>query len=217
MESITFEVEHRSKIGKNQVKTLKEGDIPAVIYGSNITSLPISVNLNNLLKLYNRQDKAKNTILNLKVTGEKDANYNAIAYQIDYHPVKRKIIHIDFLIVDDKTPVKVQVPCRLVGTAKGQKMAGILIHNLKLLKLTCLPSEIPASFNVDITDVGIGESIRVSHLKSEGSIKLLNDPYDVILQIDAPRVDKASQGALDEASESQEPTEGAEESVEPSE
>ena len=83
--------------------------------------LPISLNLNDLTKLYNRSENGKNTILELEVTGETSGSFDVIAYQIDYHPVKRKIIHIDFLVVSEKELVKTEVPCRLTGTAKGQE------------------------------------------------------------------------------------------------
>ena len=191
METVAFEAEHRTEIGKNKVKQLTEGFIPAVIYGANQEPVAISVNRKELIKLYNRNEKGKNTILALSVTGDTALNVTVVAYQLDYHPVKRHLIHVDFLVVEDNVPVKVKVPCRLEGYAKGQKMAGILIHNLKTLKLSCLPAEIPAAYTIDITNVGIADRIRVSDLEVTGSIKLLNDPYDIILQIDAPRVEKA--------------------------
>ena len=196
METVAFEVERRTEIGKNQVKHLADGHIPAVVYGSKQESIPISVNRNELLKLYNRQEKGRNTLLDLKVNGDKAESFNVIAYQLDFHPVKRELKHVDFLVVEDNVPVKVLVPCNLKGSSKGQKMAGSLIHNLKTLKLRCLPSEIPTSYIIDISDIEIGQNVRISDLKAEGSIELLNDPYDIILQINAPRVDKALVSAV---------------------
>lgn len=213
METVAFEVERRSELGKNKVKQLGDGIIPAVVYGSSKESIPVSVNRNELIKLYNRQEKGRNTILELKINGEKSETLKVIAYQLDYHPVKRQLTHIDFLVVEDNVPVKILVPCNLEGTAKGQKMAGVLIHNLKVLKLSCLPAEIPTSYNVDITELGIGQNVRVSDLKAEGSISFLNDPYDIILQIDAPRVDKSllsSAVAVGDAGEEAEDGEAAE-------
>ena len=85
-------------------------------------------------------------------------------------------------------------------------MAGIVIHNLKVVSLECAPSEIPDSFDVDITNVEIGQNIRVSEIPLSGSMRLLNDPFDIVMQIDAPRVDRAALNAQAQ-DESQEPSE----------
>jgi large subunit ribosomal protein L25 len=190
MEIVKFEVEKRQVFGKNKVKKLKNtGLIPAVIYGEAITPISIVVEPKKLRKIY--KEFGKNVILNLIIKdNDKIQEENVLSHTFDIHPISREYTHIDFLKINMKKNIHTTVPVKCHGLAAGVKIGGVLIHNMGEIEVSCLPNNIPEQIELNIEVLTIGDSIKVKDLKLAEDIEILSSPEDVIVAIEAPKVEK---------------------------
>ena len=113
--------------------------------------------------------------------------YKAILQDIQYHPVTDKILHIDFLQVFDDKPVMLSVPLRYTGTSKGILKGGRLVRKYRKLRIKGLIKDLPDEIVVDITNLNIGDSIKINELKHE-NIEFLDTPTSVAVAIKSQRV-----------------------------
>ncbi len=180
-------VKRRIRIGKSGARKIrKEGNVPAILYGKGEDPIPLIVNPLDLKKALSGP-AGKNTLLTLEI----EDNGNTIQKvsllrdtQID--PITRKPIHFDFHMIHTGEQVHVVVPIHIVGRAEGVKLGGILEEHIRELDVECLPSNIPSSIEVDVTSLGIGNSIHVGDLNLPEGVKPLRDPEDAIVTISAP-------------------------------
>lgn len=185
MKTQILDVQERTALGKNQVKQLKKtGVIPAVIYGGNADVKSISVDPIELTKLFNRSEFGRNTVIELKL-GE--VTETVMPYQFDRDTFSQMFTHVDFLRVDEKTPIRVKVRIELEGVAPGTKMGGTLVKKLDRLEISCVPSLIPGKVIVDISGLKLNQSITVSDLKLAEGVDVLSTPNDLIVRVAAPR------------------------------
>jgi large subunit ribosomal protein L25 len=183
MEEITLDAQARST-GKRALKQLrKEELVPAVYYTQHRDVHHIAVHARALSHLV-----AKETpLLHLKLDGKE---LPCVIREIQRHPVNNEILHVDFFGVERGHKIRVTVPVRLMGAAAGVKEGGILEHGYREVQIECLPHHLPAHLEVEISHLGIGDSIRIENLSFE-NITLLDDPHTVVAQVVAPRLEKA--------------------------
>jgi large subunit ribosomal protein L25 len=182
----------RDKTGKSSVKKLKsKGLIPAVVYGHNFTALPISIDLseiNNIFKpgLHKSGDYQ---LFNLLIDGKSDNDKTTVMIKdIQKHPLTERIVHIDFFAVkmDEKVIANVQV--RLTGKPQGVKLGGILRQILREIEVKSLPADIPPHFEIDVSELQIGESLHVKDLKIPENIQIQIAPDAPVVAVLAPIV-----------------------------
>ena len=132
MSVIQIDVLEREERKKNKMKKIrKEGRIPAIVYGKNIDPLSISLDLKTLVKEYRNSPYGKNALIELNIKGaEGDRTQSVVSQDMDIDPMTQNIIHLDFVAVDSDTLMIYEIPLRFEGAPKGQKMGGVLIHNL---------------------------------------------------------------------------------------
>ncbi|HNW99847.1 MAG TPA: 50S ribosomal protein L25 [Candidatus Cloacimonadota bacterium] len=149
-------------VGKKSLNTelRKSGLIPAVIYGQGETGIPISLNKMEFMKEY-KKSIGEIAFFNINIEGKE---YNTIMKERQIHPVRRDVIHVDFLELHKDTPINVNVPLKFIGQPEDLKNGGILEIGMRHLSLTCLPAEIPEDFQVDISNLRIGQSIHVKDI-----------------------------------------------------
>jgi len=137
----------------------REGQVPAVIYGLGIDPVAVSVPWRELRRCL-ITDAGTNAIINLDVAGTK---YLSMVKEIQRHPVRRDVIHVDFLKVDPDKPVTVEVPVALEGEArKVAALPGMVDQQLFKIQVAALPVAIPSVVHVDISELEIGQVITVS-------------------------------------------------------
>lgn len=163
MKSITIKGSKRESVGKKATKALRNaGMVPCVLYGGN-ESIHFSAAQLAFSKLVFTPNVYTATI---DVDGK---TYEAVLQDIQFHPVTDKIIHVDFYqLVADKA-IAMDIPVRLVGTAKGTIVGGALRHNMRKLRVKAIPANLPDFIEADITSLEIGHKLSVS--------TLLNDKY----------------------------------------
>ena len=190
MEYQKLSSEKRADSGKGVARQLRfSGRIPAILYGHKREPVRLVLSEIDLRKIF--QVSTDSAIVDLSVKGDKAASGTAIVREIQRHPTTGRVLHIDLqrIALDEK--VRVQVPIVLTGEAKGVKeMGGILEHGLREFTITCLPSEIPESVEIDVAELSIGDSIHVRDIVGRYPDFEFND-YDVttVANVVPPKVE----------------------------
>lgn len=197
-----MEAATRDSAGKGIARALRrEGRTPAVIYGDKKEPVLISVDQNSTNVEYNRGGMLS-TLCKLSVDGKEAL---VLARDVQLHPVRDTVEHIDFLRVTDKTKIAVSVPINILNEDKspGLDQGGILNVIRFEVELNCSATKIPDSIDVDIGEKEIGDSIRISDATLPAGVTPVIDDRDFALaSIDAPKSleeEEADQEAADEA------------------
>jgi large subunit ribosomal protein L25 len=182
----TLTAQPREGRGKNAARALRRsGRIPAVVYGHGDQTQALSVDSLELEKLL-ASISVENTLIELQIEGA--ANSRALIREVQYHPYKPLVLHVDLYQVHAGEKIHLQVPVRLVGSPVGvREEGGVLDHVLYDLEVECLPRDIPEVVEVDVSTLGIGESIRVRDVQV-ANVRILNDEDLPICSVTAPTV-----------------------------
>lgn len=196
MKSFEVKVEKRAEVGKKDTKKLrKEGKVPCVLYGGEevIHFSAEEGDLRNLIY-------TPNSYIVKLLFGDK--TIDAVVQDMQFHPISDRVLHIDFVEVFEDKKAIIKVPVRLTGFSKGVKEGGKLRQDLRKLKIKALPKDLPDFLEVDITDIGIDESIIVRDLNFE-NLEILDAKTNVVVIVLSTR-------AAAMAEEEEEAEEGAE-------
>ena len=191
-ENVVIEVERRTETGKNACNRLREKDlIPAVIYGGGpgTESLPLSVPRKSLLGLF-RKGLHQNAVFLLQLKGT-DEKRHVMVRDVMVSPLRRELVHVDFvrILLDKKLRVKVAV--ETVGTALGVKLGGLLDVVTRELEIECLPADIPSTIKVDVSGLDATGVLRVADLDLGEKIQVLGETDRVVAHVVTPRVEVA--------------------------
>jgi large subunit ribosomal protein L25 len=197
---ITINAEPRQSRGKNEARRLRvKGSIPAVVYGGKDGSVAVSVDP----KLVNRILRSKtghNTIFDVAMRDMATTPVMVVDWQKD--PVKGNLLHVDLKRIDLSQRLTVMIPVFCSGEAKGVKQQGGLLEVVtREVQVECLPDEIPESFQVDVTELMLGQSTRASDLPLIGSMTLLSQPEMVLVHVVAMRAEVEETPAAVEGAE----------------
>jgi len=182
MEALELRAAPRTVVGK-KVKLLRHKDIvPGVIYGHGIGSLPVQFDGRELQKAISQAGTS--STIQIYVEGQKDP-YLAIFRAVQYHPIKRNVIHLDLQALDITETVRVPVPVVLVGESPAEiDLGGVVLHILNELEIEALPTALVPSIEIDISVLTeIGQSIAVKDLTPPEGVAILNTPNDTIVQV----------------------------------
>jgi large subunit ribosomal protein L25 len=137
-----------------------------------------------------------NTLITLNIDGTEEL---AIARQLQRHPVKGNVIHVDFVRVRADQTIQAEIPVHLSGEAEGAVRGGILEQLVHTLTVEAKPSDFPPSIEFDVTAMEIGSQVYVRDLVAPPGVTVLQNGDDLVAQISAPRVAEAEEGAEGEA------------------
>ncbi len=176
----------RNEFGKKAAKELRKQDlVPCNLYG-NGDNVTFTVNVADVRKLIYTPDTQ---IVELTVDGKK---HNAVVKELQFHPVKEQLLHIDFLEVTDKKPVTVEVPVQLTGHAEGVKAGGKLSLEVRKLKVSAIYTNLPDRVVIDVTELGLGKKIQVADLHFD-NYEIANVKDLVVAQVKATRASKQAE------------------------
>ncbi len=197
MKEINLKANLREEIGKEAVKRLRhQGLVPAVVHhGKN--ALNIKVTLKDFLQIVHTK-AGENVVVNLQVETDGDPKAKsakksarpAIIKEVQYHPVKGTVLHIDFNEISLTKVLTVKVPIAAKGEAEGIKEGGVLEHVLWEVEIECLPTQIPENIPVDVSSLKIGDSILVENLQVPSGVKILSDPKTTVISLAAPHIEE---------------------------
>ena len=185
MASARLSATSRSDVGKGVARSLRSsGQVPAIIYGHAREPQPLAINTRELERLLERIS-AESTVIELELNG---GTSRTLIREIQRHPFKKEILHVDFqeLVAGEK--VTVSIPIVLVGTPDGVKNdGGVLDQIMRELEIRVDPSHIPPRVEFDVTALTIGHSIHVSDLKVPEGVEVMDDEEETVAVVSAPR------------------------------
>jgi large subunit ribosomal protein L25 len=200
MATVSFNATARDAAGKGAARTLRSnGQVPAVIYGHGREPQPLALNARDLDKMLGHI-QAESTVIEVSVGG---TTSKTLIREIQRHPIKRQILHVDFQALVAGEKVTVNIPITLTGIPEGVRLGGgVLDQTLREIEIEVDPANIPDHIEFDVTNLVIGDSVHVSDLKVPAGVEVLDDPETSVAVLAAPR-------AVIEETAAAEPVEGA--------
>jgi|SRR5689334_334657 large subunit ribosomal protein L25 len=201
MATVSFTAQPRENTGKGAARSLRaRGQVPAVIYGHDIQPKSLSLNARDLDKMLGHI-QAESTVIEVTVDGQTS---KTLIREIQRHPIKRQILHVDFQALVAGEKVTVNIPITLLGIPEGVKLeGGVLEQSLRELEIEVDPSSIPDHVEIDVSALKIGDSIHVSDIKLPDGVEILDDPETSVAVVAAPRAvieeTPAAEGAAPDA------------------
>ena len=187
MKSIDVKGTARTATGKKATQEIrKAGSVPCNLYGEarGENGLPVALSFSTtaeeLRKLVYSPDIYS---VNLNIDGKE---YKAVMKELQFHPVTDKLLHVDFYEITEEKPIVMEVPIKLDGLAEGVKAGGKLAASVRKLKVRAVYSAIPERLNIDVTNLGLGKTIKVGELSFEG-LELVTSPSVVVCQVKMTR------------------------------
>jgi len=180
-ESNILEAQARTAGDKNDARRVRRaGKIPAVVYGAGKGSRSVSVDPRQVSRILHSQT-GYNTIFDLTLDGE---HTKAMIVDWQYEPIKGALLHIDLKRIAMHEKLHVKVPILLKGEPAGVKQQGGILEQIsREVEVECLPEDIPASIEADVTDLVFGKVMRIADLKHIDKVKFLSDPNQPVAHI----------------------------------
>ncbi|MFO7963740.1 MAG: 50S ribosomal protein L25/general stress protein Ctc [Desulfobacterales bacterium] len=207
MDFIELKADIRTDVGDGPARTLRRhGKIPAVLYGPTIQPVLLAVEtleLDNALK----KGSIGQSLFQLKIEGDTIHNKPVMIKELQRHPATDKYLHADFFEIAMDRKTTVTVPVVAVGKSKGVEMGGILEVIRRELEITCLPAQIPATIEIDISDLDINDSIHVEDIQLGEGIEIVSDVNFTVITVSSPKMEEVP---VEEGEEAEEEVEGAE-------
>jgi large subunit ribosomal protein L25 len=205
-QQVALEAAARVGSGKGEARSLRRaGRVPAVAYGQDLQPTPVSVDARELYHALHT-GAGENAIIRLDIDGE---SHLAMARELQRHPVRRDVLHVDFVTIDRNRKIQVDVPIHLTGESPGVTEGGVADLALFTLAVEVLPLEVPDQIVLDISDMTIGDVKRVEDLPLPEGVTALDDPETTVVSVTVPQVEVPEVEA-----EAEEVEEGAEEIAE---
>lgn len=195
MASAELTVAQRSESGKGAARALRRAArIPAVVYGKDLAACPISVDPKELKKAI-ATEAGWNTLITLKGDGPFDGK-QVILKDLQVDAIRRDPTHADFHAINMKQEVHVMVPVNVVGKSEGEKQGGGLEIVRHELEVVCLPTNIPASFEIDVTALNIGDVVHVEDIEVPAGVTIPHEVNFTVITV-VGRKAEAEEGAED--------------------
>ncbi|MEX2100037.1 MAG: 50S ribosomal protein L25 [Acidimicrobiia bacterium] len=185
MADIVLIAEQRSDKGSRPAGRLRRsGKVPAVVYGLGVDTLPITVPARELGHILSGESGA-NTLISLQVDGD---DVLTLARQIQRHPTRGELMHVDFIRIRRDVAVSAEIPVHLVGEAAGVRDGGLLEQLVFNLTVEAMPGNIPVALEFDVSALAIGDQVHVSDIVLGEGVETQVDLETVVAQVAAPRV-----------------------------
>ena len=194
MAEIVISATNRADRGKNAARRLRRrGLVPGIVYGGKGENLAVAVDPKALQRVL-RSEAGRNAILKLSIADHGSTNAILKNWQVD--PVKESFLHADFYRIAMDVAIRVTVPIHVVGEARGVKVdGGVLELVLREIEVECLPGDIPERITVDVADLGINQSLRVSDVPIPAKVKVLQAADQVVVHVVAVKEEEAAPAA----------------------
>ena len=177
----------------------RTGWFPAVVYGEGRPGVDIQLNEHDFVMML-RTHRSENMIVDLVVEGT-EKPYKVMLKAMQHHPITGRVIHLDFYEVSMTRKIEVELPVKLVGVPTGvANEGGILEHVLRALTVQCLPGDLIEEFELDVSALSVGKTLRVRDMKIDAAkYRIMDDPDQVIAAVAAPRTEEEEKAEADAA------------------
>lgn len=211
MKEVLIAATPRTGLGKGSARKFRaQGNIPAVVYGPEVAPMPVLLVEADFRKAF-RSSGGLSTIFTLNVDGKPN---KVIIREMQRDPLTSRVLHIDFHAIAMNRAINIDVPVHFVGTPIGVKSEGGIMQTLlREIEISCLPTNIPEHVEIDVSNLGIGDSIHVRDI-SIPNVEILTEASSTVVVISAPTVIKtetvaAAEGAAAEGEAAAAGAEGA--------
>ncbi len=202
METLEIKVDPRDKKRKRDAKRLlRNGKIPAILYGPKTAAVTLALDKREFSSRV--ADLEGSHLVRLKSESAALADKVALVKEMQFHPISGDVIHTDLYEVDLTAKITVHVPLHFVGKAEGVVRGGILQPIVREIEVECLPLDIPAYFDVDVSRLDIGDSVHIEELTMPEGVTAVAESNLALVAVVPPTVEEAPAAAA-------EPVEGAE-------
>lgn len=187
-ESLTLNIRGRTGLGKNaSYRTRRDALVPGVVYGPKVkTPFTVSVVPNELISLYKKAGHTGLVTLNATEGAPSELNgQKVLIKELQTHPYKNLVTHVDLHFIDLTKSIRVTVPLKFVGKAKGLAEGGILSIIVRQVEIKCLPTDIPNHIDVDISDLGLNDNLHIEELSKKFESSKLEFIYEANLVLAA--------------------------------
>jgi large subunit ribosomal protein L25 len=208
MSNVQLNGEVRDGHGKAVVGRIRrDGKVPCIMYGVDDTTVSLAVDSLQIEKMLS----ASYSVIDLKYDGQLQG---VVVRDIQYHPVKGNIIHVDFLRVKAGQEIKISVPVRFIGESEGVRLGGVFQELMSEIAIVTLPKNLPEVIEVDISELNVNDAIHVKDLVVE-NFTIEDDPTDTVCSVVPPKKIEEEVVVEDEEGEGIELEEDGEEATEP--
>jgi len=177
-------VQRKTERKSDLTKLRKDGFIPAVLYGSGIEPIDITMDKTEFMKLY-KKSFSEMVFYEIMIAGKE---YHTLLKERQTHPVTREILHVDFMVIPPNQMIEVDVPLKFVGTPIGTKEGGIMDVVRRTLRIQCLEKDIPEDIEVEISHLQVGEAFHIYQLpESKWTVK--DNPDNALVTIHAKKIE----------------------------
>jgi large subunit ribosomal protein L25 len=207
MTNPTLTAQPRPDSGKGYARRARRaGYVPGVIYGNKAGNVPVVFSAHELSRFILSGEAGK--LFDVKVNRKK---FTVLLKEVQKDPLKGNLIHVDLHEVDLDKQVETAVPIYMTGEDRRESDGGVIIQNLRELRISCLPKDIPDIISVDVSGMAVGDSVLVGALALPEGVAAVDDPEETVLSVILPRQIKAEEPETDHEMTPTEETESAKE------
>jgi large subunit ribosomal protein L25 len=189
-QQVKLTAQKRTLVGRNAIKKIKEkGLVPGVIYGSQAEPIALQIDGRQLTNVL-AHASSEHVLVELEIVdGSESTNRLALIQEVQHHPLKRELLHVDFHAVSATETIFSEVPIEAVGEALGVRtFGGLLEYSLRTLEVECYPQDLPDIVRIDVTNLSIGESLHVRDIQLPAGVEATTDKDLTVVSVVASRV-----------------------------
>ena len=201
--SYVFEAELRTDLGKGASRRLRREDkVPAIVYGADKEPVSIALDHNKIIEAQ-AEEGFYTHILTLNIDGSKT---EVLVKDMQRHPFKPKVTHIDFLRVDASHKLHTKIPLHFAGEEAAVKKGGVIAHATTEVEISCLPKDLPEFIEVNVADMNVGDTLHLSDLNVPKGVELVElskgeDHDQAVISLNAPKGGASDDDAAEDGSE----------------
>ena len=189
-QQVKLKAQKRTLVGRNAVKKIKEkGLVPGVIYGSQAEPMTLQIDARELTTVL-AHASSEHVLVELEIVdGSESTHRLALIQEVQHHPLKRALVHVDFHAVSATEKITSEVPIEAVGEALGVRtFGGLLEYSLRTLEVECFPQDLPDIVRIDVSNLTIGESLHVRDIQLPSGVEAITDDDLTVVSVVASRV-----------------------------
>jgi large subunit ribosomal protein L25 len=189
-QQVKLKANKRTVAGRNAIKKIKrQGMVPGIIYGSRLQPVTLQVDSRELTNVL-AHASSEHVLVELEIVdGNQSTSRLALIQEIQHHPLKRQLLHVDFQAVSATEKITSEVPIEAVGEALGVRtFGGLLEYSLRTLEVECFPQDLPDVVRLDVTNLNIGESLHVRDIPLPLGVEPITDGDLTVVSVVASRV-----------------------------
>lgn len=185
MEQVTLRAERRTEAGSRPARRMRrEGKVPAIVYGRGLEPFPVALSGRDLYAALHTE-AGLNAILSVEVDGD---SVLAVAREIQRHPVRGDITHLDLIKVSLDVAIEAEVGLEFIGTPLGVREGGIVETIENTVAIEALPTAIPSSIPLDISELQVGDTLRIADLQAIDGVTYVDDEDRPLVTVVVPRL-----------------------------